>query len=570
MRERPPDRLPPPAPEANRDAIGKAAACAALAFAAWLPAAIGAGFSFDDREAIEGNPVVEGALPFSAAFERDYWAHRQAAGHFRPLASLALRFDRALWGDWAAGFHVTNVLLHALVVFLAALLLCRLRAAFGRLPWIGVALFAVHPVLADSVAWISGRSSMLSALPGLAAAWLLLPAGRARTSPMRCALLGLLGSGLSMLGKEDGALWALALSAIALLHGRGAMLATGLGSAAGLCAALALRAHALGSPWIEAPAAALADAPLAERLLVGGRGVVEALRLAVWPLGFAPSYAGDPAFDAETLRQAPLLGILGLVFWSCATATALVMAWRRRSALAASASLALLAWFPFLQLVPSGEIFAPRFLYLPLLFSIPLLHAGFELAFRAKASRVAVFAVLLLSTGAWIRGRVYSSRGAFRHAVLAQRPDDAPSWNDLGIWHEESKDLEAACAAWQRATRLDPRYSRAWSNLGRVELLAGNTAQATLLLERAAREGPNNAVAWVNLGSARLRGADAVGAEAAQRNAIRLAPGLAGAWEGLGRALLAQSLREDARAALERALELDPGLERARQLLAEL
>ena len=87
----------------------------ALALAAWLPAAFGAGFSFDDREAIEGNGVVDGSLPWSAAFERDYWEHRQAAGHFRPWASLLLRCDHALWGERALGFHLTNALLHAAV-----------------------------------------------------------------------------------------------------------------------------------------------------------------------------------------------------------------------------------------------------------------------------------------------------------------------------------------------------------------------------------------------------------------------------------------------------------------------
>ena len=411
---------------------------------------------------------------------------------------------------------------------------------------------------------------MLSALPGLVAALLLTRAHSSAAPLLCCGLLGLFGSCLSMLGKEDGALWALALTAIAACRARRAACATGLGAAVGLSVALALRAHALGSPWIEAPAAVLAKAQLGERLLVGGRGVLEALRLVVWPMGSSPSYVRDPAFEAASLNAAPALGLLGLGFWIVATSGSLGWAWRRRSPMAASASLAWLAWFPFLQLVPTGEVFAPRFLYLPLLFAIPLLHAGFEVVFRSQAARIAVLVVLLSCAGAWSRGRVYSSRGAFRLAVLAQRPGDAPSWNDLGIWYEECRDLKAARAAWQRATELDSRYSRAWSNLGRVELIAGNTAQATRLLERAVREGPNNPVAWVNLGSARLSADDPLGAEAAQRNAIELAPELAAAWEGLGRALLARSLRADARAALERALELDPSLDRARRLLSDL
>src|SRR5688572_21924709 len=114
---------PPSPPAGDPRGLGRALALASIAVAAWLPSAIGAGFAFDDREAIEQNPLVEGSLPWTAAFEQDYWQHRGAAGHFRPLASLSLRLDRALWGDLGAGFHATNVALHALVVLAAALLL---------------------------------------------------------------------------------------------------------------------------------------------------------------------------------------------------------------------------------------------------------------------------------------------------------------------------------------------------------------------------------------------------------------------------------------------------------------
>ena len=554
------------------DDLGLALLMSCLAVLAWLPAAVNAGFSFDDREAIEHNGVIEGDLPWSAAFERDYWEHRGAAGHFRPLASLALRFDRALWGEHAAGFHVTNVALHALVVFLAALLLQRLAPRRARWPWIGLALFAVHPVLADSVAWISGRSSMLSALPGLGAALHLSRAPRDGVSLawlIWAACLGLCGSGLACLGKEDGALWALALPLVAATHGRRAMWATTGGALLGLALVSAMRAQALGSAWITAQHPALVDAALSERLLVGGRGLVEAMRLVVWPVGYPPSYSGDPALRAATLVREPALGALGLFAWASALCAVCCGLLARRSLLTFSATLAVLAWFPFLQVVPSGEVFAPRFLYLPLLCSIPLIHAGFDLAFGGRAKYLVAFALLLCFSGAWVRGRVYSSRGAYRMAVLAARPDDVASWNDLGIWHEEEGRPQQALRAWRRATELDPKYSRAWSNLGRMQLLAGDSAQAVLLLERAVREGPDNAVAQVNLGSARLCDGDALGAEAAQRAAIRMAPGLAKAWEGLARALSAQSRHEEARAAIERWLVLEPGNLRALALLGD-
>ena len=223
----------------------------ALALLAWSGSILRAGFSFDDREAIESNPVVEGSLPWSAAFQRDYWEHAGAAGHYRPLATLALRFDRLLYGERAFGFHLTNVLLHLACVWLACLVWRRLQPATW--PWFGLCVFAAHPVLADSVAWISGRSSMLVLLAGLAAAWaiaLLAPPGRrlpARAHwAVACAALG--GVLLALCSKEDGVVWVLALPLLALRHSRRLGLAAAAGAGLGLVAALSLRARGPGQP----------------------------------------------------------------------------------------------------------------------------------------------------------------------------------------------------------------------------------------------------------------------------------------------------------------------------------
>ena len=554
--------------------VGQALALSALALLAWLPSALGAGFAFDDREAIEHNPLVEGALSWTAAFQQDYWEHRGAAGHFRPLSSLSLRFDRALWGESGTGFHATNIALHLLVVFVAALLARRLFSRAEHWPWIGVALFAVHPVLADSVAWISGRSSMLAALPGLCAAWCIArddaKTTRERGAWVELFVLGALGTGLAALGKEDGLLWALALPCLAARRGHRALVATSAGCLLGAGTLFLLRANALGSGWISAPHAPLAAAALDERLLVGGRAVVEALRLVAWPANYAPSYAGDPAFSLHALRAAPTLGILGLCAWLVALVTASVSCLRRRTLVNVCTTLTLLAWLPFLQIVPAGEVFAPRFLYLPLLFAIPLLSAGMERVFARRTQLVLVLLISLAIGAAWTRGRVYSSRGAYREAVLAMRPEDVPSWNDLGLYYEEKGELERAKKTWLHATTLDSHYSRAWSNLGRVQLSEGHPEAAVTLLERAVLEGPKNAIAHLNLASARMATKDSRGAEMSYREAIRMAPGLAQAWEGLARSLNAQARVREAHAAAARWLELSPGDARALEFIATL
>lgn len=530
-----------------------APAAALLALLAWSGSLVRSGFSYDDREVLAANPVVQGHVPWTAAFERDYWHHRGAAGHYRPLAALALRADRAAWGERALGLHATNVVLHVLVVVLAAAAARALALPAAA----GIAVFAVHPALADSVAWISGRTSMLAAAGGLAGLLLALHGARARSSPVRAALAALGGALavlLGLLGKEDAIVFAAVVPFALLRVDRRAAAGAAAGALFGLAAYLALRAHALGSALPHAPHAPLAAAPLAERLEVGGRAVVEALRLVAWPAGYPPSYGTRP--DLAPATGAALRGALGLLLWLALAGLGAARSRRAGAASAAAALLVALAAVPMLQIVPSGEVFAPRFLYLPLLLASPLVHALW-VALGRRRSLLAI-ALALGVLGAWERAGVYADRGSHRRAVLAHRPGDAAAWNDLGLHREEQGDLDDARAAWLEAARLDPGYSRPWTNLARRARADGDLEQAEALGRRAVRAGPENPVAHLNLGSLLLATERPAEAAESYARAVELAPGLALAWRGLARARLEAGDAATARAAVERALALDP------------
>ena len=55
--------------------------CTLLALLAWLPASRLDGWAYDDREALDNHPVVQGSVPALQAFREDYWTHLGAAGH---------------------------------------------------------------------------------------------------------------------------------------------------------------------------------------------------------------------------------------------------------------------------------------------------------------------------------------------------------------------------------------------------------------------------------------------------------------------------------------------------------
>lgn len=543
-----------------------ALAAVLLAVVAWATSVFFGGFAYDDRKAIHENPVATGSIPLAEAFRRDYWHHFQDAGQYRPLVTLTLRMDHAVYGERAWGYHLTNLLLHTLAVALLALVLLRLPGA-GRGALLGLIVFAIHPVLANSVAWISGRSSMVSALGGVLA---LLAVVGLRRMPM--VLLGVtLGLLIALLGKEDGVVFALPVLVLAFLRARRLAIACLFSVVSALGVYLVLRAGALGAWWPAAHFAPLADVPFFERLLFAGRGLLEGARLVVFPFEFPPSYRAAPGFVASAAPAA--WAALGWVVWLGLVlgGTWAFLRGRKtgRAGLAltgASCAMAALALVPTLQWVPAGVVFAPRFLYLPLLFGVAATGA----ALKRLPSILPGVVILILLVGAWIRCGVYADVESYNRGILDHVPSDVMAFNDLGLALEDKGFVEDAITAWKSAARAEPGYSRPWSNLGRIALQRGDLERATILFRRAAAAGPKNPVAHANLGTVLLRQDRYAEAADAYEAATRLSPGMAAAWRGLGHALWKDGDATRARVALHRALSLVPDDAQTKTLLRQV
>lgn len=525
-----------------------------LVAAAWTGAVLGGGLALDDREVLTGNPAIGGSVSWVQVFLRDYWDHLPAgaAGHYRPLATATLRLDQALHGATATGCHLTNVLLHLGAVLLAA----RLFALRGRaLPWVGLALFAVHPALADSVAWISGRTSSVSVLGGLLGVSLLVQSAR-RGSGTGVALGAGLATLLATLGKEDGVVFAALAAGLALERGRRYLMPALVGCLLGLAAYLAMRHAALGE-WVPgAPHAPLAGEPLAERLRLAGGAGLEGLRIALLPIAYPPHWT------LADLEGTPF--VAALLAW-CLWIGALVLAARlpaRDSCM--GLGLGALSLLPLAQIIPSGELLAPRFLYLPLLFSAPAVDALWR---WTGTPRWAVGAGLLTCLPlAWTRSQIYSGRADYWQAQNAWR-ETAEGWNALGNAHLEEGDRAEAEEAWLRALTLRPAYSRPRVNLATLSMERQEwpAAEHGLLLALGANEA--NPVAWANLGRVRLELGKPVEAEEAWDRALQLSPRVPAFWRGLGLSRREQGDEDGARAAFGEALRLDPDDRRASALL---
>ena len=146
-------------------ALGLALLALASVVLAFLPA-LQAGFIWNDHTYITENPTLDGLSGL-----RRIWTDPLANEQYYPLVFTTFWIEKRLWGLDPFGYHLVNVLLHAL----AALLLWRFLRRLG-LPaaWLAAAAFALHPVCVESVAWVTERKNTLSLVLTLLAAhaWL--------------------------------------------------------------------------------------------------------------------------------------------------------------------------------------------------------------------------------------------------------------------------------------------------------------------------------------------------------------------------------------------------------------
>jgi hypothetical protein len=135
------------------------AAAALLACLAYFNA-LNNPFVYDDRNTVVANPSLVDLSNVKFLF---------LYTPFRPIVNLSYAFDRWLWGYQPPGFHLTNIALHALVVVLLCVWVRRLLSDAGMMlgrdagAFAAAALFAVHPMQTEAVAYVSGRSELLCA-----------------------------------------------------------------------------------------------------------------------------------------------------------------------------------------------------------------------------------------------------------------------------------------------------------------------------------------------------------------------------------------------------------------------
>jgi tetratricopeptide (TPR) repeat protein len=503
--------------------------------------------SWDDQMYVTGNPKVLAGL----SYEGVRWAFEtRHTGLFTPLAWISHMADVSLWGRHAGGHHLSSVLLHTLSTLLLFALLVQTTGETWRSFLVG-ALFAIHPLHVESVAWVAERKDVLVAFFYLAT--LYCHAMWVRDSKLSWRAMTYLMAILAGMSKPMAVTLPVAMVLIDFWplrrfdfssQPRQALIAAVKEKWVFFLGAIALTLQTLSfgqdpnlAPvnyqWLDLP----------ERLQVAGAAYGVYLWKTVWPAALSFFYPYRPPLPIWEYLLPPLV-LFGL----------LLVAWRRRSSF--PALWFGIAWYCVTLLPVSGIVqiawyaYADRYSYLPLIgifaslvWAVPFSAAADASRRTALAARL-VAAVLLvaaaiaayLQVGTWkdsqsLYSQAIGSDPANRMARLAlaqqyvakQQFDLATVHLDILLQRPMNDPLtaqglllrgdvfkfqgqgEQARTAWEAAAAADRTYWRARLRLGTEALEQGDAASAIANFLAADQLLHNNDEILNNLGVAYAR-----------------------------------------------------------------
>jgi Flp pilus assembly protein TadD len=479
-------------------------------------------------------------------------------GHYIPVTWLTFGLDYVLWGMEPAGYHLTNLVLHAANVVLFFFLAIRLLAR--ALPWAtaleaqgGAALaalvFGIHPLRAESVAWATERRDVLSGLMFLLCVLCYVTSTKHDGGKRRRRLVASLTFFvLALLSKSITMTLPLALLILDVYplrrlglsprdwsgpSGRRVLLEKlpfiGIGVVGAAVAYWAVAQHAFFTSTVQYP--------LTSRIALALYSVCFYIAKTVLPFGLSPLYE-LPAHVNLLDSQFAFAAIAALLI-----TTSLLALWRRWPAGCASYV------YYAITIAPVGG----------------LVHAGFQLA-HDRYSYLSCMSFALLAGGipallgrARIQGRLSPALGRLAVAATAAwvLALGALTWEQVRVWRNSE-------SLWLHASLVEPECSICHHNVGALLVNGGNPRAALTHFGHITLVRPDREKVYGGIGLALLQLDRAAEAEPNLKRALVGEPSDSGLLNNLGMALSRQSKFEEAIPYLRRAIALDPENLRAR------
>jgi tetratricopeptide (TPR) repeat protein len=523
-----------------------------------------AGFIWDDDVHLTANPCIVGPLGFLAI-----WT--SSAAFYYPLALTTFWLEHASWGLNPIPYHLVNIAMHAACAILLWRVLLSLDVPGA---WLGAALWALHPVMVESAAWITELKNTQSCFFYLLAIlffvkWWKTSAYSAAPAGGRYYALALLCGTLAILSKSSTVMLPVVLGLCAWWLGArwswriaarlSPFLFISLVASGWTVWEQKYHSGALGTDWQQS---------WPERIVIAGKAIWFYLGKLAWPhplIFIYPRWKIDPSQPLEWLPAA-------------AVAAALFFLWRERSGrmrpLFFAAAYFVVSLFPVLGFFSvyffRYSFVGDHFQYLASMSPLALAAAGME-RLREQSMKCHPLAVPCLSAlllGAlgvltWRQSATYRDMETLWGTTIARNPGSWMAHDNLGVARFHQGRTWEAIAQYRQALDIDPAQAEPHSNLGDALFQQGRTGDALAQCIEALRIDPANANAHNNLGRVLDKEGRTAEAVAQYREALRINPALAEACNNLGAVLCRQGRTEEAISQYRAALRLNPAFAEA-------
>jgi len=531
------------------------------------------GFVYDDHSQVQTNPYVQSFKYINKIFTTTVWSFRGSEGqtnYYRPLMSFGFLICNKVFQAFPAGFHVVNVLLNCVVVWLV-FLSCSMLFQDEIVGLAAATLFALHPIHTEVVNWIAAVTELELAIFYLAAFILFLrlpsstPQGKTKTGMFMYACYV-----LALLSKEQ----AVTLAVLATIYEH-------FYRADRASTSWQTKASRYCGFWI------ITAVYLAFRVTVlGGLAPVRQHPDVTWPQAILSALALVGQYVAKLFWPHPLLAFY-VFSKSIATSDPRVLAGIGVGVLAVALFIYLwknarnysfaLVWIA-ITLVPvlnarwmATNVFTERYLYLPSAGFCALIAGGFVFLLRSFGGRSPVLrwtlvaaATVLLSLAAVdivARNRDWHDDSRLFTRTLEVEPHASYIRTDLGLLEWNSGHREQAEQEWRRAMVDKPDNPIALSNLGVAMVEKKRYEEATKYLQQVIEERPRFAAPHIHLGRVYLAEGQTGAAESEFRRAVEIRPLGVEARNALGGFYFEQGKLSDAESQYRASLESLPNTE---------
>ena len=553
--------------------------------------------NYDDDFYVYENPAVTQGLTLQGII----WAFTHVhCSNWHPLTWVSHMLDCQFYGLSPGGHHLTNILLHTATAILLFLILRQMTGALWRSAFVA-AVFAIHPLRVESVAWVAERKDVLSGLFFMLTigAYVRYAQRRSRVEPssLRSAASGSREPGAQAVSALDPRLSALDYCLVLLFFALGLMCKPMLVTLPLVLVLLdywplnRLRADAATEPvfrlagrlvprrlvFEKLPLLGLAVASCAVTIFAQTKSILPfenmSLSLRVgnaliscvaylgqmfWPSGLAVLYpftAGGVGVSEVVLSLVLLAGI----------STGVFILRRRRPCFLTGWLWYLIMLAPVIGIVQVGaQARADRYTYLPQIgLYLLLTWAAADLCAGWRHRRVVLGGgsmIILMALIFCARAQTAywrNSESLWTH-TLACTSDNFIGHNNLGIALLKTGNVDEAMVHYQKALEINPDFAEAHNNLGNFLFQKGSVDEAMVHYQKALEINPDYAEAHYNLGYALLKMGNVDEAIAHLQKALQINPDYAEAHNNLGVILLQKGNVDEAITHYQKALQINP------------